>query len=98
MVLLLQLLGRGTCINRTACRSMATCQAWGGMVQSADAAWRSPYFSSAIAPFEAGTHTVLIRVNNPNGCGTGRADCFAGGAVLFRLDTREWNCLLTGSC
>jgi hypothetical protein len=87
--LCLQLLGRGTCINSTACNGMTSCQAWGGSTSTPDAAWLSPYFSSAIAGFSAGTHTVLIRVNNPNGCPTGRAGCFEGGNVLYRLDTCE---------
>ncbi len=92
MVLLLQMLARGTCIDGTACTGTSSCGGWGGTGFSADTAWRSPYFSSAMAAFNtSGSVTVLIRVRNPNGCGTGRPNCFSGGSVQYRLDTREYH-------
>jgi hypothetical protein len=86
-----QLLARGTCIDGTACTGASSCGAWGGTGKGPDDAWAGPYYSSAIAAFStAGSVTVLLRVSNPNGCGAGaKPDCFGGGSVQYRLDTRE---------
>ena len=82
------MLARGTCIDSVACTGSTTCGAWGGTGQSADAAWKGQYFSSAIAAFTSGAHTVLLRVNNPNGCGyDAKASCVGSGNIRFKLET-----------
>jgi len=90
LVYLLQLIARGTCIDGTACPGIGPCGSWGGTGVGPDKAWVSAYYSSAIAAFStAGTTTVLIRVNNPNGCGAGGARCLRGGGVQYKVGTRE---------
>lgn len=85
----LQLLALGNCLDRDACLSSSTCGTWGGLNKNADQAYKSPYFSSATAVFEAGTHVALIRVQNPNGCIWGRAGCWTGGTLSYKVVTCE---------
>ncbi len=87
--LCMQVLNYGSCIDAGRCWNDDSCTAiTGGTSYEAQAAWGKVDYSAAMAWFPAGaTHTALIRVENPLGCGgeMSSAWCFANGNVAVQL-------------
>lgn len=84
----------GTPFDGITCTTFYTCQSmvYNGVHLHVSGSSMDPEFSRAYAWFPPGTHTVLIRLENPLGCGNGHwltgGNCFGAGNVGFRVIQR----------